>query len=144
MVDNEWRFADEADAARYLAEVRRLWLAWLLGLAGLMFAEGWWVIVAGVVTVGLLLALARPLQARAAAIVPEDTLVGGKFNVVGKGTARDRVLKQLAYGRAPLERAAEVAGRGGWLIGARAVMIGLTVLAFVYVVVISLDAPTSA
>lgn len=143
MVDHEWDFADEADAARYLGEVRRLWTGWLLGLAALMFAQGWWIVVSGVLTLAVLLYLARPLQMRAAAIVPEDTLVGSKYNVVGKGTARDRVLKQLAYGRDPLEAAAARAGRGGWLAHVRPVVIGLTVLAFFYVLATSFGAEES-
>lgn len=130
MDDGDWGFRDRNDAARYLGEVQRLWLAWLLGLAALVFTTGWLVVAAGVITVALLLFLARPLQERAAALVPEDTLVGGRFNVVGRGTARDRVLRALAYGRPPLEVATGLTGTGRWLLLGRLVVIAATVVGF--------------
>ncbi len=129
----EWGFAGAADARRYLSDVLRLWSGWLLGLAALLFTEGWWVVIAGVLTIALLLFLARPLQARAAGLVPEDTLVGSRFNVVGRGTARDKALQAYAYGREPLEEAVRLTGRGGWMLIVRPLMIWVTIAAFLYV-----------
>ncbi|HSF87504.1 MAG TPA: hypothetical protein VLG28_17835 [Acidimicrobiia bacterium] len=131
---SDWGFTDEPDARRYLREVRRLWAAWLFGLTALLFTQGWWVVASGVVTIGLLLVLARPLQARAAALVPEDTLVGSRFNVVGRGTERDKALQALAYGREPLEAATTLSGSGAWMVPARSLMVWVTIAAFVYVI----------
>lgn len=136
---SEWGFTDEADAGNYLREVRRLWVAWLLGLTALLFTNGWWVVLSGVVTIGVLLLLARPLQARAAALVPDDTLVGSRFNVVGRGTARDKALQALAYGREPLEAATSLRGSGRWMVSARPLLVGATIAAFIYVIATSFD-----
>jgi hypothetical protein len=140
---SEWGFADESDAGAYLAEVRRLWAGWLLGLAALMFTDGWWVVVAGVVTIALLLLLARPLQARAAALVPKDTLVGSKFNVVGRGTERDKVLQAFAYGKEPLEVATAATDTSGWMVPARTAIVWVTGAAFVYVLVTTFNASST-
>ncbi len=143
MSESSWGFADGSDAHRYLSDVARLWLGWLAGLAALMFTQGWLVVAAGVVTVGALLFLARPLQIRAAALVPKDTLVGSRFNVVGRGTERDKVLKALAYGREPLEEAVALSGSYTWLPRARSLMIAATIVAFVFVLLTTFSNPAA-
>ena len=140
---NDWGFDGKLDARRYLSDVLRLWAGWLLGLAALMFTQGWWVVVAGVITVAILVVFARPMQARAAALVPEDTLVGNRYNVVGRGTARDKALQAFAYGPEPLEQATTIAGTGRWMLVARPVMIWVTVAAFIFVLLTSFGGPVS-
>ena len=139
-----WGFADEADARRYLRVVLRLWLGWICGMAALLFTRGWWIVVAGVVTIALLLLLARPLQARAAALVPNDTLGGGKFNVVGRGTARDKALQAYAYGSEPLDEATALAGSGRWMLFGRRMLMSVTVAVFIWVILTTLNPPAAS
>ena len=129
-----YQFIDGADAALYLRDVARLWAAWLLGLGVLMLTNGWFVVIGGVGVIGALLWLARPLQRRAETLVPDDKVYQKGILLPGKGTTRDRALKALAYGEAPLREAVRLAGQPGWWMQARLVMLGLTVLAFVAVI----------
>jgi len=127
--DQEWGFDDPDDAAAYRGELGRLWALWLVALAALMFAQGWLVLVAGVLALGGLIVVARPLQARAAVIVPDDDVPDPTVAATFRRSRRDRVLRELAYGEAPL-----VASGAGpaWIWGRRAI-VGLTFAAFAVV-----------
>lgn len=129
-----WGFADATDAKVYLREVGTLWATWIAGLAALVVGSGWLILPFGVAVIAGLLWAARPLQARAAKLVPEDSVVGGKRSfLVGRSTERDLVLRQLAYGDAPLRAAVDTAGAPRLWLTARLVVLGLTVAAFVWV-----------
>jgi hypothetical protein len=135
----DWGFEGADDARRYLGEVARLWGAWIAGLVGLVAVNNLAVVAVGVVVIGLLLWLARPLQVRAAKVVPEDTLVGGRFGVVGKGTVRDRVLRQFAYGDQPLRQAVDLSGASSLWLWARQGVVAATIIAFVAVLFLWFD-----
>lgn len=127
--DQEWGFDGPDDAAAYRRDVARLWAVWVVAIAALMFTQGWLVLIAGVVALGGLIVVARPLQARAAAIVPDDDVPDATVVAMFRRSRRDRVLRELAYGEAPL-----VASGAGpaWIWGRRAV-VGLTFVAFAIV-----------
>jgi hypothetical protein len=135
MTDSEWGFADAEDARRYLGEVGRLWAIWTAGMLFLISNNGWVVVAGGAVVIAALLFFGRPLQARAARIVPEDTLVSAKsWSVLpGKGTKRDVVFKQLAYGRDPVREAVVIGDGSSLWEPARSAVVALTVAAFVLV-----------
>ncbi len=133
MTETDWGFSGSDDARAYLGEVRRLWVAWTAALAALVFVDNLWVLVAGAAAIGLLLWFGRPLQARAARVVPEDSVVGGRWGVVGKGTARDRALREFAYGKEPLAVAVEMTSASSLWLTARVVVVGTTVAAFLFV-----------
>lgn len=143
--DRDWGFADAADASAYLREVGVLWATWLIALVPLLISRGWLVLVFGAVVIAALIWAARPLQARAARLVPEDSVVGGRRSfLIGRSTERDVVLRQLAYGEAPLRRAVELTGSGRWWLTGRVVVVGMTVVAFVWVLMTLVSAPASA
>jgi hypothetical protein len=127
--DQEWGFEGPDDAAAYRRELGQLWALWLVALAALMFARGWLVVIAGAVALVGLIIVARPLQARAEAIVPDDDVPDPTVAATFRRSRRDRVLRELAYGEAPLE--ASGAGQG-WIWGRR-VIVGLTFAAFALV-----------
>jgi hypothetical protein len=139
---DSWGFKDRGDATRYLSDVLRLWSGWLLGLAAVMLLQGWGLVIAGVVTIVVLVYLAKPIQARAVALVPDDTVVDGRIGLAGKRTERDNVLRALAYGKAPLEVAVDAAETGRWMLTARPVMIGVTIAAFLYVLLTTFSGST--
>jgi hypothetical protein len=126
--DVEWAFEGPDDAAAYLREVATLWTVWLVGMVALLFSGNWIVILVGLGVIVLLLVLARPLQARAAKIVPDDE-VPEPGRTAFRKTKRDRVLRELAFGEAPLR----AAGAGPGWIGARRTVVALTIVAFVFV-----------
>jgi hypothetical protein len=141
--ERDWEFTDAADAASYLREVGVLWTTWLVGLVALVAGSGLLVVVLGVLVIAALLWVARPLQARAANLVPEDSVTGGKRSILaGRNTERDLVLRQLAYGDAPLSAAIAVSGSGRWWLTARRVLVGLTIVAFVFVLITLTLGPT--
>ena len=118
----EFNFDDAQDARTYLGEIRKLWAAWLVGLAALFLTTAIVVLVAGVAVIVVLLLLARPLQRRAEMVVPKDTVIPatrrGRF--VSRGTHRDKVLRALVYGEGPISDAVEMAGATRlWLVGRR-------------------------
>jgi len=135
----EFDFDNEEDAGAYLAELRRLWSAWVVGLAALFLTSALLVFAAAVLVIGVLLFLARPLQRRAEQISPAPPVAGSgdKGLIPGRRVQRDRVLRALAYGEAPLRRAVEVAGASSvWLLARRA-MLGVTLAAFVGVLILA-------
>jgi len=139
VIDGEaWGFATPADARAYLGEVGRLWLGWIVGLAALVFLEGWPVVVAGVAVMLTLVWLIRPLQARTDRLIPEDTAAaGGHGKRAGWGSSRDRMMRRLAFGVEPIAAAVDVAGAGRWWLAARWLVIGATVAAVVTVVAVA-------
>jgi hypothetical protein len=122
--DIEWQFAGPDDEARYRTEVSKIWSAWLVALVALVFGTGWIVTIVGLVVLGVIVVLIRPLQQRAADLVPDD----------GSGAdaaARDRALRDLVFSEAPLK----VANSGpAWLWARRSVVVltGLAVALAVY------------
>ena len=136
MSDADWGLTTESEAQRYLAEVGRLWATWVVGLAALALTDGWWLLVSGVVVIAALMWMSRPLQVRAAALVSNDKVTGGKKSlVVARRTERDLALRALAYGEAPLRRAVALTSSGRWWLTGRIVVIGLTIAAFGFVIV---------
>ncbi len=143
--ERDWGFAGAADASAYLRQVGVLWATWVVALVALIVSRGWLVLVLGVAVIAALIFAARPLQARAAKLVPEDSVVGGRRSfLVGRSTERDLVLRQLAYGEAPLNAAVELSGSGRWWLAGRVAVVGLTVVGFVWVLVTLVFAPASA
>lgn|GEM_PF-2163111 len=132
--ERNWGFGDISDASAYLREVGRLWAIWVVGLVGLVTGRGLLLVGLGIAVLGALLWAARPLQVRAMRLVPEDSVVsGGRSLLVGRRTERDLVLRQLAYGAAPLRAAIGLTGSPGWWLATRWVVLGLTVAAFGFV-----------
>ena len=123
-------FSDRNDARDYVFQIARLWIVWLIGLGALFAMTGWYVLLAGVVVIAVLIWFVRPIQARAAGIedsaeVVEET--GGRFG--GGRTRGDAALRVLLYGEAPVAEAVNEYGMWtGWLWVRRAV-VALTALA---------------
>jgi hypothetical protein len=104
-----------------------------VGLAGLLITIPVLLIVWGVAVVIVLVALVRPLQRRAADLVPVDEAVAGARGLARGTTVRDRVVRDLTYGETPLRTALRVAGLSErWLL-IRQGMFALTTVAMVYV-----------
>jgi hypothetical protein len=127
-------FSDRSDARDYVFQIARLWMIWLIGLGALFAMTGWYVLLAGVVVIAVLIWFVRPIQVRAAGIgdsaeVAEDT--GGRFG--GGRTGGDAALRALLYGEAPVAEAVNEYGMwSGWLWARRGV-VALTALACVVV-----------
>lgn len=105
-------------------------MVWLIGLGALFAMTGWYVLLAGVVVIAVLIWFVRPIQVRAAGIensaeVAEET--GGRFG--GGRTRGDATLRALLYGEAPVAEAVNEYGMwSGWLWARRGV-VALTALA---------------
>ncbi len=127
--DQEWNFDGPDDAATYRRELIRLWSLWLVALTVLMFADGWMVFLAGAVALVGLILVGRPLQARAEAIVPDDDVPDATVAAAFQRSRRDRILRELAYGEAPLV----ASGAGPAWIWGRRVMVVVTFGAFAFV-----------
>ena len=139
MSEIEYTFSSPADARSYLREVGLLWGVWLVGLAAVLLTHGVTVLIVAAVLFPALLILARPLLPRTDKLVPENRKEGGVFETALRGgTTRDRVLRELAYGVAPMAAALEKAGLSSRWLAARHIVIALTLLAFIYVVVVPL------
>ncbi len=136
MSDIKYTFSGPDDARTYLREIGLLWSAWIVGLAAVVFTHGFTVLIVAAAMFAALTFLARPLLPRTEKLVPENKKEGGAIDTALRGgTTRDRVLRDLAYGAAPLEAALREAGLSPRWVAARQVMIVLTVLALVYVLV---------
>lgn len=143
--ERDWGFADATDASAYLREVGVVWATWVVALVGLVISRGVLVLVIGAAVLAALIWAARPLQSRAARLVPEDSVVGGRRSfLIGRSTERDLVLRQLAYGEAPLRTAVELTGSGRWWLTGRVVVVGLTIVTFVWVLLTLVFPPVSA
>lgn len=127
-------FSDRNDARDYVFQIARLWVVWLIGLGALFAITGWYVLLAGVAVIAVLIWLVRPIQVRAAGIedsaeVVEET--GGRFG--GGRTRSDAALRALLHGEAPLAEAVNEYGMwSGWLWARRGVVV-LTAFAFAMV-----------
>ena len=139
MSDIVYTFDGPADARGYLGEIGKLWTTWIVGLAAVMATDGVALLIISVVLLGALLYLSRPLLPRTEKLVPENKREGGAIEAALRGgTTRDRVLRELAYGVAPLEAGLEAAGLSPRWVAVRHLLIAVTVLAFIYVVVVPL------
>jgi hypothetical protein len=139
MTDIEYTFSSPDDARSYLREIGLLWSAWVVGLFLVLFTNGATLLIVAVVLFAALLMLARPLLPRTEQLVPENKREGGAVETALRGgTTRDRVLRELAYGVAPMAAALQTAGLSSRWVAARHIVIALTLLAFVYVLVVPL------
>ena len=135
MTELVYTFDSPDDARLYLREASTLWVVWIVGLAGLMVAHALLLIVWAVAVLVALVFVTRPLQRRAEEMVPENKLEGGKINTALRGgTTRDRALRDLFYGTAPVRAALETIGMSQRWIVIRHLVVALTLLALVYVV----------
>jgi hypothetical protein len=122
-----------------LREIGVLWAVWVAGLAAVLLTHGLALLIVAVVLLVALLVLARPLLPRTEVLVPENRKEGGVLETALRGgTTRDRVLRELAYGAAPMDAALETAGLSPRWVVVRHLVIALTLLAFIYVVVVPL------
>ena len=111
MSDVYYRFDGPADARMYLREVGTLWAVWLVGLVAVLLTHGAALFIVAAALLISLLVLARPLLSRTETLVPENRREGGKVETALRGgTTRDRVLRELAYGDAPMSAALQAAG----------------------------------
>lgn len=139
MIDIEYAFSSPADARSYLREVGRLWAVWIVGLGLVLFTHGAALLISAAALLIFLLVLARPLLLRAEALVPENRREGGALDAAFRGgTTRDRALRELAYGVAPVSAALDAAGLSQRWVVLRHMVIALTLLALLYVVVLPL------
>ena len=135
-------FSDKGDARSYLVDLARLWAVWIVGIISLFAVRSWYVLLVGIVIVGLLIWLVRPIQARAAAIDDPGEAVegsGGRFG--GSRTRSEMALRVLLYGEAPLSEAINEYGMWSGLIWVRRVVIGISALAFAAVFIDVLKGP---
>jgi len=117
-----------------MAEILRIWIVWVIGLAALFFVSGWNVLLAGVVVLGVLIWLVQPIQRRASGIDDPGEVVdgsGGRFG--GRRTRSETAMRVLLYGEPPIREAIESYGAwSGWL-WVRRVVIAVTAVAFAVV-----------
>ena len=118
-------------------QLAKLWGAWLLGLGVLFLASGWMLVVFGVLLLVALPGLASPLIERSETMVPVNEAVDGGAGVFGsgRGTKRDVAVRQLVYGAAPLRAALSTIGASQAWVGLLYFGIGVTVVAFGYVLI---------
>lgn len=135
-------FSDVDDARSYLVDLTRLWVVWIAGLIALFAVKSWYVLLVGVVIIGLLIWLVRPIQARAAAIDdPGEAVEGGGSRFGGARTRGEMALRVLLYGEAPLSEAISEYGMWSGLIWVRRVVIGISAVAFAAVFIDVLKGP---
>lgn len=139
MNEIEYTFSGPDDARTYLREVARLWTVWVMGLVAVLLSHGLALVALSVGLIATLILLARPLLPRTEVLVPVNSKEGGAVeSALRGGTTRDRVLRELAYGSAPVRAALETAGLSPRWIAARHLTIAITLLAFVVVIVVPL------
>jgi hypothetical protein len=135
----EYTFNGPDDARAYLREVGLLWSVWVLGLIAVLVTHGFALVLVAVGLLAILIRLARPLLPRTEGLVPVNTKEGGVLDsALRGGTTRDRVLRELAYGTTPIRAALDAAGLSPRWIGARHLVIAVTLFAFVGVLVVPL------
>ncbi|MEN8233395.1 MAG: hypothetical protein ABFR89_00550 [Actinomycetota bacterium] len=137
-------FSDADDARRYLFEIARLWVVWVVGLVLLFAVDGWMVLLAGIVVIAVLVWLVQPIQRRAADIDDPGEFVegsGGRFG--GKRTRKEMAMRVLLYGKAPLVEAIEEFDAWfGW-VWIRQIVIATTAVVFAIVFLDVFSAPQS-
>ncbi len=139
MEDIEYTFSGAEDARAYLREIALLWAVWVIGLTAVLFSHGVALLFLSVGLLAMLILLARPLLPRTEALVPVNNKEGGALeSALRGGTTRDRVLRELAYGTAPMKAALRTIGKSSRWVVARHLVIAITLLAFVYVIVVPL------
>jgi len=135
-------FSDRDDARSYVLELTRLWVVWISGLVALFAVQGWFVLLAGVVAVGLLVWLVRPIQARASAVDdPDETVEGGGGRFGATRTRGEMALRELLYGESPLAEAVNEFGLWSGLIWVRRFVIAVSAVAFAVVFIDILRGP---
>jgi hypothetical protein len=134
-LNGRW-FTDAADARGYLNEIGRLWTAWLVVLASQLALDGIWLVVSAVALLAAWLVLGRPLQRRAAALVDDESedATEDRQTAAAMGKQRDRIMRELIIGQAPLEAALAINGSSPRWAYARIVVIALTIAAFVVII----------
>ena len=139
MDEIEYTFNGPGDARSYLREVGKLWGLWVVGLVAVLLSHGIALVVLSIGLLVSLMVLARPLLPRTEALVPVNRKEGGVVeSALRGGTTRDRVLRDLAYGIAPIRAALAVAGLDPRWVLARHLVIAITLLAFAGVLVVPL------
>ncbi|MDJ0925459.1 MAG: hypothetical protein QNJ77_12935 [Acidimicrobiia bacterium] len=137
MEDIDYTFSSAEDARAYLREIGLLWGTWIVGLVAILLTRGTVLMIVAAALFVALLALARPLLPRTEVLVPENKREGGALNAALRGgTTRDRVLRELAYGVAPMSAALEATGNSQRWVVMRHAMVAVTLVAFVFVVVV--------
>ena len=135
MSDLIYTFDGPDDAGTYLRQIGTLWTAWVVGLGGLLVTNAAVLVVWAIVAFVGLLVLARPLQARAEGVVPENQVEGGVVNTALRGgTTRDRALRELAYGTTPMRVALRMVGASERWVIMRHLVVAITILGMVYVI----------
>lgn len=139
MGEIDYTFESSHDARSYIREVVTLWAVWMVGLVAVLVTNGLALVMISVALLAGLILLARPLLPRTEALVPVNSKEGGALDAALRGgTTRDRVLRELAYGTAPLAAALRAAGLSSRWVVARHLVIAATLLAFVGVFVLPL------
>ncbi len=110
---------------------------WLIGLGVLFVTSGWMLLVFGVLLLVALPVLASPLVERSETMVPVNEAVDDGAGAFGnsRGTKRDVAVRQLVYGAAPLRAALSTIGASQAWVGLLYLGIGITVVAFGYVLI---------
>ncbi len=135
MDDISYTFDGPVDARAYLREVGRVWVVWVVGLLAVLATHGTTLILISIGLIVMLLLLARPLLIRAENLVPVNKKEGNAAQIALRGgTTRDRVLREFAYGRTPIQAALTTAGFNRRWVLARDVVIAATIVGLVYVV----------
>jgi hypothetical protein len=131
----EYTFSSRRDAREYLREVALLWVVWVVGLVVILLVQGTLLVVTSLVVLVALGVLARPLLPRTEALVPVNKREGGAARAALRGgTTRDRVLRDLAYGDAPVIAALAAAGLSSRWMATRHMVVAVTLIAFGFVV----------
>lgn len=109
MSSDSW-FADAADARKYIAEIGRVWIVWLVGLTALLRTSGGAAFAVGGTLLVAAFLLMQPLQHRVQERFHDES--DGRSVPPRKSlSSRDRALRELTYGREPF---AEAISRNGW------------------------------
>lgn len=123
----DYTFDDAGEARRYLSDVGWLWSVWMVALVLVTFGGGLVRLLGALGGLALMAWRAGPIQRRAALLVPEET---ARTDVGWRGGPREKVFRELAYGREPLRRAIAVTGASSLWLVARWLMIGATLVGF--------------
>lgn len=126
MTGKAW-FTDEADAKRYIGEAGRVWVVWLVGLGVLSLTEGVASAVVGGALLVVMFIVMSPLQNRVHEMFAPDQ-DGPPDHGHEPFGPRDKVLRQLTYGREPFAEAVDKRGLASILKAAPWVVIAATLV----------------